>query len=403
MRMIITRRIKPLRYGGLLIPLLSLIIGVVISQLILFAFGVPPEMFYSTLINGFISPQMLRTLILLTIIGAALVFSFTGSVWNIGAEGQIVWGMVFSAYIGVFVAAHSIKVPLSELSKYASMPGAQILDSTYGVVSILTWNPVLAGLVMVLVAAVAGGIWASIAGALRAYFNIDEVASTLLLNYIAYYSLNQLVTGPMKGMSVMAAQFGRTDALNNALTFSRLPIPGTTVTTVGVSIAVIVFIIVWFILKYTSFGLRLRILGTNPRLLKASGINTRKYVLLALTISGILAGTVGAILFAGDFFFLGKIDNIVSPPTENMGYTAILVAWLAMLDIRAVPISAYIFASLMQAGSTLQLNLASVLGSSLIISGAAIKFTLIGMVLLTFSVLRVLTEYNVRFLRGGKK
>ncbi len=401
--MVVTRRIKPLRYGGILIPLLSLVIGIVISQLILFAVGVPPEMFYSTLVGGFVAPQMLRIFIMLTIIGAALVFSFTGSIWNIGAEGQIVWGMVFSAYIGVFVAAHSIKVPLNELSKYASMPGAQILDSTYGVVSILTWNPFIAGLVMVLVAALAGGIWASIAGALRAYLNIDEVASTLLLNYIAYYSLNQLVTGPMRGISVQAAQFGRTDALNNALTFPRLPIPGTTVTSVGVATAIIVFVIVWFILKYTSLGLRLKILGTNPKVLLASGVNTKKYILLALTISGILAGTVGAILFAGDYFFLGKIDNIVSPPTENMGYTAILVAWLAMLDIRAVPISAYIFASLMQAGNTLQLNLASVMGSHIIISGAAIKFTLIGMVLLTFSVLRVLTEYNVRFIKGGKR
>jgi ABC-type uncharacterized transport system permease subunit len=403
MKLIVTRRVKPLRYGGVIIPLLSLIIGVIISQLILWAVGVPPELFYGTMAGSFIAPEMLRPFFLLTILGAALLVAFVGAVWNIGAEGQIIWGMIVAAYIGVFVAAHSIKVPLSELPKYESMPGAQILDATYGIVSVVQWNPILAGLVMILAAAAVGAIWAAISGALRAYLEIDEVASTLIMNYIAYYSLNQLATGPMRGLSVQAAQFGRTDALNDALRFPRLPLPGTTVTTVEVILAVIVFVGVWFMLKYTSFGLRLKILGSNPNALKAAGVDTRKYVTLALTLSGLIAGTVGAALFAGDYFFLGKIDNIVSPPTQNMGYTAILVAWLSMLDIRAIPISAYIIAALMQSGATLQANLGTMAGLSGMISGAAITYTLIGFVLLTFSVLRVLTEYRIRFARGGSK
>ncbi|MCD6323546.1 MAG: ABC transporter permease [Desulfurococcales archaeon] len=401
MKVIITRRVKPLRFGGVLIPILSLIIGVVTSQLILWAVGVPPEVFYSTLASAFLAPEMLRSFILLTILGSALLVAFVAAVWNIGAEGQIVWGMVVAAYIGIFLAAPAMKVPKSELSKYASMPGAQVLDYTNGVVTMLHWNPVFAGLVMILAAAAMGALWAFIAGALKAYFEIDEVASTLIMNYIAYYSLNQLATGPMKGLSVQAAMFGRTDALNDALRFPRLPIPGTTVTSVEVALAVITFVGVWFILRYTSLGLRLKILGSNPNALRAAGINTKKYIVLALTISGLIAGTVGAALFAGDYFFLGKIDNIVSPPTQNMGYTAILVAWLSMLDIRAVPIAAYLIAVLMQSGATLQANLGTLGSISARISGSAITYTLIGFVLLTFSVLRILTEYRIRFVRKG--
>ncbi len=401
MKVIITRRVKPLRFGGILIPLLSLIIGVVTSQLILWAVGVPPEVFYTTLAGAFIAPEMLRSFVLLTVLGSALLIAFVAAVWNIGAEGQIVWGMIVAAYIGIFLAAPAMKVPKSELPTYASMPGAQILDYTNGVVTVVHWNPAIAGLVMILAAAGMGALWAFIAGALKAYFEIDEVASTLIMNYIAYYSLNQLATGPMRGLSVQANMFGRTDALNDALRFPRLPIPGTTVTSVEVALAIIAFIGVWFVLRYTSLGLRLKILGSNPNALRAAGINTKKYIVLALTISGLIAGTVGAALFAGDYFFLGKIDNIVSPPTQNMGYTAILVAWLSMLDIRAVPIAAYLIAVLMQSGATLQANLGALGAVTARVSGSAITYTLIGFVLLTFSVLRILTEYRVRFVRKG--
>lgn len=406
MRLVVTKRIKPLPFGGVLIPLFSIIIGVILSSIVLYLVGVPPDLVYGVIAESFVSPQMLRWFVLLTILGTALILSFTAAVWNIGAEGQIIWGMIAAGYIGLFVASHAMYIEPSQLSTYQSMPGVMILDKGMGpwkpVVSILQLNPAFGQLMMILVALVFGALWAAIAGFLKAYLEIDEVASTLIMNYIAYYSFNYLVTGPMRGLSVQAKNFGRTDALHEALRFVRIPVEGATVSYVEIAMAVVVFIAVWFMLKYTTLGLRLKILGSNPNALKAAGVDTKRYVVIALMLSGLIAGAVGSTIFAANFFRLEKIANVVSPPTQNMGYTAILVSWLSMLDIRAVPISAYIVASLMQAGGTLQ----SILGASTtgsVVSGAAITYTLIGFVLLTFTILRVFSEYSVRIVKGVKE
>jgi len=403
MRVVVIRRVKPLPFGGIIIPLISIIIGILLSALVLYGVGVPPDIYFSTIATSFLSPQILRSFVLLTALGAALILSFSGAVWNIGAEGQMIWGMIGAGYIGVFVAASSYYISPSELPIYQAMPGVMILDvsPTKPVISVLHMAPPLGQALMILVAILLGGLWALIAGSLKAFLEIDEVASTLILNYIAYFSFNYLVSEPLRGLSVQAKQFLRTDALHYALRFVRIPVPGTTVTYMEVALAVGVFIIVWFLLKYTTLGLRLKILGSNPNALKAAGVSTRKYIIIALTLSGLIAGSVGAMIFGANFYRLEKIDNIVTPPTQNMGYTAILVSWLSMLDIRAVPVSAYIVAALMQAGSELQARLGTG-GVSGIVSGSAITYTLIGFVLITFTILRVFTEYELKFVRGEK-
>ncbi len=405
MRLVVTRRIKPLRFGGIIIPLLSIIIGIVIASIALLVLArVPPTLVYTIIAQSFVSPQLLRPFVLLTILGVALIISFSAAVWNIGAEGQIIWGMIATGYIGLFVAAHSMYIKPSELPTYENMPGVMILDRSpiHPVVSVLNVSPAVGGALMILAALVFGAIWAFIAGTLRAVLEIDEVASTLIMNYIAYYSFNYLVTGPMRGLSVQARNFGRTDALHEALRFQRLPIAGTTVTWQEVATMVVVFVLAWVLLKYTTYGLRLRILGSNPNALRAAGVSVRKYIIAALTISGAIAGVVGALIFAANLFALNKIDNVVSPPTQSMGYTAILVSWLAMLDLKGIPISAYIVAGLMQTGNSLQAALGSVSTAGAMISGAAITHVLVGFVLLTYTVLRVFTEYSIKVVRGGR-
>ncbi len=406
MRLIVTKRVKPLKFGGIIIPFLSIIVGIFLATIALYGLArVPPLLVYGAIGQSLISPQMLQTFVMLTILGVALIIPFNAAVWNIGAEGQIIWGMIMSAFIGLTVAVRYIIVSPSDLPKYTNMPGMFVLPtptvSGAYAVEALSMNPGAAICLMLIVAGIAGAVWALIAGLMRAYLDIDEVATTLIMNYIAYYAYNYIVYGPLQGITISTSGFGLSNALHPALRFSRIS-TATTATWEGVALMIAIFVIAWFVLRQTTFGLRLRILGSNPQVLRAAGINVRKYIVLALTISGAIAGLVGTILFAGNLYQLIKIKTITTPPTHNIGYTAILVSWLSMLDIRGVPIAAYIVASLFQAGINLQSSLGGVSGGSAMISSGALTYVLIGFVLTTFTVLRVFAEYSIKVVREGR-
>ncbi len=153
-------------------------------------------------------------------------------------------------------------------------------------------------------------------------------------------------------------------------------------------LAILTVVITYIILKYTSLGLRIKVLGSNPDALRAAGANVRALIIIALALSGAIAGAMGAAQLAG---YLHRISYPIESHTANYGYTAILVAWLSMLDIRAVPLAAYIVSALYQAGISMQIA-----G----ISSASATYVFIGAVLLTFTVLRVFSEYSLRIIRG---
>ncbi|MGC8974753.1 MAG: ABC transporter permease [Thermoprotei archaeon] len=399
MRLIVVKRVKTSSLHFIGIPVLSILIGLVISTLIFASIGVPPDLFIKEIISGFQSPQTLRYFALLTILGVALMMSFRASIWNIGAEGQMIWGMLAGGYVALFVAARSMYVSPSELPSYASMPGVEVLDASpvKPVISILLMDPTLGKLLMVLFGMLAGGLWALIPALLKAYLDIDEVATTLILNYVAYQLFNHLVSYNLRGLSVQARQFFRTDRMNSALLFNL--IPGTSVTVQEAVMAVIFFVAIVLIYRYTTIGLRLKIIGSNPQLLRSVGVDERKYILLAMFLSGMLAGAAGVSISANPGIGkLEKIANVVSPPTMNLGYTAILVSWLSMLDIKLVPIYAYVVASLFQGSSLLQSEINTLL-PELSLTGAALTYVPIGSILIVYVVLRVFADYSIRVRR----
>ena len=354
MRLVLVKRVKPLPLGGLVIPGASIVIGILISTVVLYVISrADPLVTLSCVASALVSPEIVLTFLFLTILGAALLVAFNGSIWNIGAEGQLWLGTAAATYIALFTA----------------LPQA----------------PAIAKVAMVLTAMALGGTWAAVAGVLRAYLSIDEVPVTLIMNYIAYYIINYLVRGPWLGKKTWG--YIRTDMIPDQVKFTLLP-GSTTVTYEVLIIAVLALIAVYFMLKYTSLGLRIRILGSNPDALKAAGVNVRALIITALTLSGAIAGAMGAAQLAG---YLHRISYPIESHTANYGYTAILVAWLSMLDIRAVPIAAYIVSALYQAGISMQIA-----G----ISSASATYVFIGAVLLTFTVLRVFSEYSLRIIRG---
>ncbi|HDN76242.1 MAG TPA: ABC transporter permease, partial [Acidilobales archaeon] len=137
-KLVVVKRVKPLPLGGVLIPTISIIMGILLAAVILYALaGTSPLLLFIYVGEGFVSIQTLRDFVLLTMLGTALVIAFSGAVWNIGEEGQITMGMMAAAYIALFTA-------LSE-------------------------SPPTAKLTMILLALVFGGIWGLVAGVLKAY------------------------------------------------------------------------------------------------------------------------------------------------------------------------------------------------------------------------------------------
>ncbi len=353
-RIIIIKRVKPIPFSGALIPIMSLVIGLLLSSIILsLARGISPVDLFFAVGRAFFQLTVIKDLVILTLVGISLVLAFTGAVWNIGSEGQIHMGMMVTTWIALFTALSSI--------------------------------PFLAKIVCVILAGVFGALWAAIAGLLRAYAGIDEVPITLMMNYIAYYILDILVYGPWKGEYTYG--YIRTDEIPHGMWFQRVWIPGLpslTATWEALLLAIVIGVLAWLLLKYTTIGLRIRVLGSNPDILRSSGISVPLTIVLALTISGFVSGVVGAVYVLGDTHRLGYP---IEGQTANHGYLGILVAWLSMLDVRAVPVAAYIVSALRNAGLLVQIA-----G----IGGTETMFVFIGSVLLTYSVVRILSEYSVK-------
>ncbi len=346
---IVLRRTKPLPYASVLVPVSSIILGIVLSSMMLYLFaGVSPLALFSLITRSFTSPTVLKDTLILTLVGLSLVIVFKASIWNIGAEGQIHMGMLAATWIALFT-------PLASM-------------------------PMLAKIICVLIGAVAGALWAALAGVLKAYVGLDEVPVTLMLNYVAYYVLDVLVYGPWRGRFTYG--YIRTDQIPESLWL--MLIPGTTAHVEVLVVVVIVGLLTWFMFRYTTIGLRLRILGSNPEFLRATGVNVKHVMVLALALSGAIAGVVGALYLLGDAH---RLSYPVEAQTAGYGYLGILVAWLSMLDVRAIPLAAYVVSSLRVTGITMQI---AGLGST------ATVLLFMGSVLLTYTIVKVFSEYTIR-------
>lgn len=417
---VVTRRVKP--YPPVLVSILAIVIGVLLTGLVLLGFGVPMNTYFEAIFGGFTSGQIMRPLVYLILIGSALTIAFKGAMWNIGAEGQMIMGMILAGVVAYLIATSVTVLSGQDAIQFLNSIGAQNpqqlimlaksepqLVGTYyiygakGVNAIvarnLTMPPIVAILLALFLAAIFGGLWASIPGSLKSYLGVDEVASTLIMNYIAYYSFNYSASTYLLGYSIQARDFYRTDQLHALLQYPQAGIPDSTITWPEIWIAIAAFIAVAFMLNYTSLGVRVKVLGSNPDALRAAGVNVKRLAVIIMTMSGVVAGVAGAALLFGNLMKLEAIKNVMSPPTQSFGYTGILVSWLSMLEIYAVPPAAFIVAGLQRTGRNIEAILPSQYKQAIGFSGPGVMMLLIGTVLLTYIILRVISEYSIRIRR----
>ncbi len=242
----------------------------------------------------------------LLLTGLAIAVSFQAGVWNIGVEGQLLVGALAMATLGT----HALPLPQA-----------------------VTLALYLAG------GAMAGALWAGVAGVLKLRRNVNEVISTIMLNFIALELISYLVQGPLMEA---AGRYPQTDALEPSLWMPRL-FAGHRIH-VGLLLALGCAAACSVLLYRSVAGYEMRAAGLNPAAARLAGIRVERRVLFALIVSGALGGLAGAVEVSA---VTHRLYEHFSP---GWGFTAIAVGLLGRLSPAGVVLAAFLFGAL-DAGS----------------------------------------------------
>jgi ABC-type uncharacterized transport system permease subunit len=313
---------------------LSLVVG---GLLIVFAGGDPVSA-YSSLIDGALgSPyaigQVLLVAVPLVIIGLGLALAFQGRVYNIGAEGQMFMGALVGGVVAIFV-------PI-------------------GFGPLLICISLIAGVL-------AGAGWGGIVGVLRARWGVNEVITSLLLNFVAILGFTYVVRRPLRAQGAAIDLQGRAVQSDSVLP----TIPDLNVH-IGVFIALMLVPIALYLMARTPFGMRVRMMGFNAEAARTAGVRSRRMIVGLMLISGGLAGLAGIIQTLG---VSGRLDLGIS---QGYGFTAIVVALLGRLNAVGVVLAALFIAVLQGGGQAMSVTEGLPYAIVLAIPGLFVVFLLI--------------------------
>ncbi|GAA0519759.1 ABC transporter permease [Deinococcus depolymerans] len=302
-----------------LVTLASLVTALLICALVFTLSGHAPGEVYGTMLRGTLGDatglgEVGRRTIPLLLIGAGLALAFRAQFFNIGAEGQLLLGAVFAAGTALFVP----------------LPGPLLLPAVF-----------VAGFL-------GGGLWALIAAALRRV-NVNEILSTLMLNYIAVALVTYLIAGPWKGKDVRGYIYTDTFPASTSLP----TLPGSQVHWPTLLLGVAVALGLQWVLSRSTFGYALRVVGENPGAARYAGLSSGRVALLVALITGGVAGLAGAGEVAGIHHRLLEAGQI----SLGYGFTAVIVAWLARGNPALCLITAPLMGVILAGGDILKIDL----------------------------------------------
>lgn len=331
----ITKRSNLTKRQEYLIRAIAIVLALFCTALILLAFGLNPIRVYYAIVEGSLGTQLrikqtIIKAIPLTITSLGILVAFKMKFWNIGGEGQIAMGAMAASYVAL---------------NYGSLPKPVLLVLM-----------ALAGIVM-------GGFWAFIPALFKRKFGTNETIFTLMMNYIAIKFVMYLQYGPWMDP--------------NANGFPRVaPFPGNAILPtflgvhLGLLIAIVCVILIYFLMTYTKLGYEITVVGESYETARYAGMNIGKIVIVAMLISGGLCGLVGMIQASA------VEKTLVAGISGGYGFTAIITAWLARLNAPVTAIVCVLFAMLLQGGAYIQLAMnvpSSVAG---IVQGTILFFVL---------------------------
>jgi simple sugar transport system permease protein len=331
-----------------LAPLVAVLAALVLAAGLIAAAGVNPLMAYGEMLRGALGSQLAITEMLtratpLIFTGLAAAVAFRAKLWNIGGEGQFFMGALVSAWIG-----HSLGLP--------GWLGVPILL----IVSMAAGAALLAGPAF-----------------LRLRFGVDEVVTTLLLNFIVLLFVGLMIEGPLR--DPLAFGWPSSVPVDDAF---RLPdlVPRTRLH-IGLVFALVAAAMVWLVLARTVFGAETRAAGLNAEAAAFAGISLQKTIMGVALLSGALAG------LAGSVEVMGVTAGVTTTMSPGFGYAGIVVAMLAALHPAGV-VAAAVFVATVFVGADAMSRATGV--------PSFIADVIVALCLLTMIVALLFTTYRVR-------
>ncbi len=304
----------------------SLIVALLLGVVMMVALGANPLTGYHALFDGaFVGNYALSATAVkaapLLLVGVGICIAFRANMLNIGGEGQLAAG-------GLAGSATALALP--------NLPSIVLIP-------------------LVLLAGAAGGAaWGAIAGFLKAYFNVNEILSTIMLNLVAVQVMNYLLAGPMVDKT-QNSTYGLIPETRLLPHNSWLPIliHGTQLH-LGVLIAVVVAVAAYVLLWRTSFGFRLRAVGISREAANYAGIHVKRTMTVAMALSGAMCGLGGSMLVFGSIAHRMVTDGSLTGFTGSDGFNGIVVALFGALSPLWTIVSAFLFGGLLVGGDALQ-------------------------------------------------
>ncbi len=312
------KRLPPPLWFQILTPVIAVVISLLISSIFLLAIKQDPLQAYLYMFRGAVGSkfaflEMLVKATPLILTGVAVALAFTAKFWNIGAEGQLYAGAFAATWVGI------MNLPL---------PAPLYI------------------LVVVLAGFAGGAIWALVPGYLKARYKVDDVVTTLLMNYIMIYIVGGILSGPWRNPKTMypaSVEIAQNADFPKLIAHSRVHF--------GLVLAVLAVIALYFIVRRTRLGFEIRATGTNAGAARFLGINTLKTIIYVAMISGGIAGIAGAGEVAGVQYHL--IQSI----SPGYGYDGIVIAMLGRLNPAGVLLSAIYFAMIITGAQVMSRSL----------------------------------------------
>jgi general nucleoside transport system permease protein len=310
------------------------------TTLVLVISGAPPLQAFMVLFRGSLGSwvkftQVIKVWIPLTLCGCGLLFTFRIGLWNIGVEGQVMIGAVFTTWM--------LRAGVDRPETAPLFIAASLAASVLG-----------------------GAMWAGIAGFLKTKGGVNEIFAGLGLNFVAQGILLWLIFGPWKQPGV--ASMSGTETFSTELWLQAPALLRIPPVTLGIVMAAL--ITTGLLLRYTRIGLELKAVGSNPSAAFLYGLRSAHLMPLAMLFAGGFAG------LAGNLQVTAVYHRLIPAISSNYGYLALLVVMLANYNIWPVAPVAFFFAGL-NVGS-IQLPMLLQLDSSLsgAIQGALVLATL---------------------------
>ena len=314
------RRLERKWWYSVLTPVLSVIAALVAGAIFLQTEGfdswtVYRELFEASFTTKFGFTDSLTIAVPLIFTGLAAAVVFRMNLFNIGAEGQLYFGAIFGSWAGLALA-----------------------DG-------LPW--VLGTLIVLIAGAIGGALWAAPAALFKAYFGTSEIITTLMLTFIALFFMRYLIFGSdTYWRDPEATNFPQGRKIPIA---ARFPLWSDTRLHWGLVVALLVVLLIWVMIKFTSLGFDMNVVGSSENSARYAGIPVKRTVIVALLISGGLAGLAGATEVAGRAYALDPNGLEL-----GLGFTGIVVAALARYNPFGVVLVAIFIGGLRNAGIALQ-------------------------------------------------